>query len=63
MPIFSLNEFKSLSDARFSKGTWVVEYHDQTHLRARIPIFVSEKSKLRNVHQIRQLFFFVLSSV
>ena len=31
MPILSLNEFKS-SDARFSEGTWVVEYHDQTHL-------------------------------
>ena len=32
MPILSLNEFKS-SDARFFKGTWVVEYHDKTHLR------------------------------
>ena len=32
MAILSLHNFKSLSDARFSKGTWVVEYHDQTHL-------------------------------
>ena len=32
MAILSLNDFKSLSDVRFSKGTWVVEYHDQTHL-------------------------------
>ena len=32
MDILSLDEFKSLPDARFSKGIWVVEYHDQTHL-------------------------------
>ena len=32
MAILSLDEFKSLPDARFSKGTWIVEYHDQTHL-------------------------------
>lgn len=32
MAILSLDKFKSLSDARFSKGTWIVEYHDQTHL-------------------------------
>ena len=32
MAILSLNDFKSLTDVRFSKGTWVVEYHDQTHL-------------------------------
>ena len=33
MAILSLGEFKSLPDAQFSKGTWVVEYHDKTHLR------------------------------
>ena len=33
MAILSLGEFKSLPDARFSKGAWVVEYHDKTHLR------------------------------
>ena len=32
MAILSLNEFKSSPDARFSKGTWIVEYHDQTHV-------------------------------
>ena len=63
MAIFSLDEFKSSPDVRFSKGTWVVEYHDETHLRAKEPIFVSEKSKLRNVRQIIAVFFrFILSS-
>ena len=33
MAILSLDEFKSSPDARFSEGTWVVEYHDRTHLR------------------------------
>ena len=32
MAILSLDEFKSSPDTRFSKNTWVVEYHDQTHL-------------------------------
>lgn len=32
MPILSLDEFKSSADIVFSKGTWVVEYHDRTHL-------------------------------
>ncbi len=32
MAIFSLDEFKSSPDTRFSKGTWIVEYHDQTHV-------------------------------
>ena len=32
MTILSLDEFRSSPDARFSKGTWVVEYHDKTHL-------------------------------
>ena len=32
MAIFSLDEFKSSPDVRFSKGTWIVEYHDETHL-------------------------------
>ena len=29
----SLDNFKSSPNRRFSKGTWVVEYHDRTHLR------------------------------
>jgi hypothetical protein len=33
MAIRSLDEFKSSPDARFSEGTWIVEYHDRTHLR------------------------------
>ena len=32
MATHSLEQFKSAPDARFSKGTWVVEYHDDTHL-------------------------------
>ena len=32
MAILSLNDFKSLSVAPFSQGTWVIEYHDKTHL-------------------------------
>lgn len=32
MAIRSLKQFKSAPDARFSKGTWVIEYHDDTHL-------------------------------
>ena len=32
MTILSLDKFRSSPDARFSKGTWVVEYHDKTHL-------------------------------
>jgi len=32
MAILSLDEFRSSPDAQFSKGTWVVEYHDRTHL-------------------------------
>ena len=32
MAIRSLDEFRSSQNARFSKGTWVVEYHDKTHL-------------------------------
>ena len=32
MAFLSLNEFKSSPDFRFSKGTWIVEYHDQTHV-------------------------------
>ncbi len=32
MAILSLDEFKSSPDARFSEGTWLIEYHDQTHL-------------------------------
>ena len=31
MPI-SLDEFRSSTDTQFSEGTWVVEYHDRTHL-------------------------------
>ena len=32
MAILSLRDFKSSPVGSFSKGTWVVEYHDQTHL-------------------------------
>lgn len=32
MSILSLDQFKTSPYARFSKGTWVVEYHDRTHL-------------------------------
>lgn len=32
MAILSLDDFKSSTDVEFSKGTWVVEYHDRTHL-------------------------------
>ena len=32
MAILSLGDFKSSTDVEFSKGTWVVEYHDRTHL-------------------------------
>ena len=32
MPIRSLDEFKSSTIDFFEKGTWVVEYHDRTHL-------------------------------
>ena len=32
MAILSLDKFRSSPDARFSEGTWVVEYHDRTHL-------------------------------
>ena len=32
MDTLSLEQFKSASDAQFSKGTWVIEYHDRTHL-------------------------------
>ena len=32
MATHSLEQFKSAPDARFSKGTWVIEYHDDTHL-------------------------------
>ncbi len=33
MAILSLDEFRSSPDAQFSKGTWVIEYFDRTHLR------------------------------
>ena len=33
MDILSLEQFKSASGAQFSKGTWIIEYHDRTHLR------------------------------
>jgi hypothetical protein len=33
MTILPLDEFRSSPDAQFSKGTWVVEYFDRTHLR------------------------------
>ena len=32
MAILSLNEFRSSQETQFSKGTWIVEYHDKTHL-------------------------------
>ena len=32
MAFLSLDEFTSSPDARFFKGTWIVEYHDRTHL-------------------------------
>ena len=32
MPSLSLSDFRSSENAQFSKGTWVVEYHDKTHL-------------------------------
>ena len=32
MAILSLNEFRSSRKTQFSKGTWIVEYHDETHL-------------------------------
>ena len=32
MAILSLDEFRSSPDAQFSKGTWVIEYFDRTHL-------------------------------
>ena len=32
MAILSLDEFRSSSMAQFSKGTWVVEYYDRSHL-------------------------------
>lgn len=32
MAILSLNEFRSSEETQFSKGTWIVEYHDETHL-------------------------------
>ena len=33
MTILPLDKFRSSPDAQFSKGTWVVEYFDRTHLR------------------------------
>lgn len=36
MAILSLDKFKSLQDHQFTKGTWVVEYHDKTHLGDKI---------------------------
>ena len=33
MTILPLDEFRASPDAQFSKGTWVVEYFDRTHLR------------------------------
>ena len=32
MAIFSLSDFKSSPVGHFTEGTWVVKYHDQTHL-------------------------------
>ena len=32
MAILSLRDFKSSAVGHFTEGTWVVEYHDQTHL-------------------------------
>lgn len=32
MPILSLDTFKSSQNAQFTKGTWLIEYHDKTHL-------------------------------
>ena len=32
MAILSLDDFKSSADIVFSQGTWIVEYHDRTHL-------------------------------
>ena len=32
MAILSLNDFRSSQEIQFSKGTWIVEYHDETHL-------------------------------
>ena len=32
MAILSLEEFRSSPDTQFSKGIWIVEYHDETHL-------------------------------
>ena len=33
MTTLSLKEFRSFPTTQFSKGTWVVEYYDRTHLR------------------------------
>ena len=32
MATLSLDKFKSSQDLQFTKGTWIVEYHDKTHL-------------------------------
>ena len=32
MAILSLNEFRSAESTQFSEGTWILEYHDDTHL-------------------------------
>ena len=32
MAILSLNEFRSSEQTQFSKGTWTIKYHDETHL-------------------------------
>lgn len=32
MAILSFNEFRASRKTQFSKGTWIVEYHDETHL-------------------------------
>jgi len=32
MDILSLEQFKSAPGAQFAKGTWIIEYHDRTHL-------------------------------
>ena len=32
MTVFSLDEFKSSPNTRFSEGTWIIEYHDRSHL-------------------------------
>lgn len=32
MATLSLDDFRSSPDAQFSKGTWIVEYYDRTHL-------------------------------